>query len=234
MPTAVVIAQEGDIHVYIKDELRGMNHEYRCSRVVLRSTSKYFSVLLDPEKFSEGIAIEARLQELSRKYVSLAAKPRSELPVVIISDVGQFPKDCAEIITAVRVFLDILHHHDGAHWPAISRAHSINLVALLAILADRFSSLEKVAGYLKRRGLETALLKDGKSTTPHKTELENRQRMLAGMLFGLPEWVRQCSAALIVEGPTRRTTTNLDSSEDEDPEGDEALWWRLPGGIEGT
>lgn len=227
--STVVISSDGDILVQIKDPATGIDHYYQCSRDVLRSVSDYFNVLLDPVKFSEGIAVEARIQDLKRQYYNLALVPASELPTAIVSDVGDLPKGCISAGTVVRLFFNILHDPSTA-WPVL-RAESITLIALLSIVADRFACLGTVKEYLIQQGLEPTLLKDRKSATAHKVELENRQRLLAGLLFGFPDLVRRCSAALVVEG---QQTTSLDNREDNDREGDDALWWNLPGGVEGA
>ena len=142
------------------------------------------------------------------------------------ADVGDLPKGCVSTGTVVKLFFDILHD-SSTIWPPSLRAESINLVALLAIVADRFACLKTISAYLIRQGLETTLLKDRKTATAHKNELENRQKLFAGLLFGFQDWVYHCSAALIVE---RR----LESSENEEQEADDALWWNIPGGIEGA
>ena len=231
-PSTVVISNDGDILIQIKDSTTRINCYYRCSRNVLRSTSEYFNVLLDPVKFSEGIAIEARLQDLTRQYDDPATIPASELPKAVVADVGHLPEDCVSTTTAVTLFFKILHD-SSTTWPVL-RAKSVNLLALLSIVADRFASLDTIAEYLIRHRLRATLLKDGKSTTAHRKELENRQKLLAGLSFGFPDWVQQCSATLIVEAPTRQTAIRPDSSGDEDQEGDDALWWSLPSGVEGA
>ncbi len=229
--STLVTSTDGDILIQTQDPTTHIDCCYRCSRDVLRSASEYFNVLLDPVKFSEGIAIEARLRDLKRQYNDSATIPASELPKAVVADVGELPKGCVSTGTVVALFFKILHD-PSTGWP-VPRAESVNLIALLSIVADRFACLNTIAEYLIRQRLRTTLLKDRKSATAHKNELVNRQRLLAGLLFEFPDWVHQCSAALIVEGPTRQATTSLDSSEDEDQEGEDALWWRLPGGMEG-
>ena len=230
-PSEVVIATQGDVLLEVKDPRTGLDQRYRCSRAVLRSNSEYFNVLLDPIKFSEGIAIEATIQELVKQHTDYASIPASKLPAVVVSDVGQLPKACLSASTVIRLFFRILHD-PATPWP-ISRLHAINLVALLAIVADRLAAIRPIRAYLKSQKFETTLLRDRRTCTAHQLEIDNRQRLLAGVIFGFPTWVRECSAALILAGPKRQVTTNLESGDDEEAE-DDALWWRLPNGVEGV
>ena len=232
MLSTVVISTNGDVLIQVNDSVMGIERYYRCRRSVLRSASEYFNVLLDPVKFSEGIAVEARLQDLTRQYNDYASITSSDLPKVTVADVGHLPKGCISTPTVVALFFRILHD-SSTSWPVL-RAESVSLVALLSIVADRFACANTIAEYMIRQRLRTTLLKDRKSATAHKKELENRQRLLAGLIFGFSDWVQQCSAALIVEGPIRQTIISLDNSEDGDQEGEDALWWSLPGGVEGV
>ena len=232
MLSSVVISTSGNILLQINDSAMGIQRYYRCSRSVLRSASEYFDVLLDPVKFSEGIAVEARLQDLTRQYNDYTSIPASDLPKITVADVGDLPKGCISTATVIALFFQILHD-SSTTWPVL-RAESVNLVALLSIVADRFACATKIAEYIIGHRLRITLLKDRKSATAHKKELENRQRLLAGLIFGFSDWVYQCSAALIVEGPVRQATISLDNNEDEDQEGDDALWCSLPGGVEGV
>ena len=231
MLSCVVISTSGDVLLQINDSAAGIERHYRCSRDVLCNASEYFNVLLDPFKFNEGIAVEARLQELKRQYKDSTSIPASDLPKVMVEDVGDLPKDCISTATVVALFLKILHD-SSTNWP-VPRTESVNLVSLLSIVADRFACANKIAEYMVGHKLRITLLKDRKSGTAHTKELENRQRLLAGLIFGFSDWVYQCSAALIVDGPIRQTNIGLDNNEDEDQEGDDALWWNLPGGVEG-
>ena len=226
-----VISKEGEILLEIEDAMTGAHHHYRCSRTVLRTNSEYFDVLLDPIKFSEGIAIEAKLHELFKQYTDHASTPASKLPAVVVSDVGQLPKACVSSSTVLRLFLKILHDPDTP-WP-VPRSQSVNLVALLAIVADRLAAIRPIREYLRVQKIDITLLKDRRAGTARQIELDNRQRLLAGLIFDFPAWVRQCSTALIIDGPKRRPTTNLESGEDEEAEHD-ALWWRVPNGVEGA
>ena len=232
LPSVEVISNSGDILIQIKDPASCTDRSYRCSRDVLRNSSQYFKVLLDPVKFSEGIAIDTRLQELQRQYNDPATIPMLELPKAVITDVVNLPKGCIQAGMVVALFFKILHD-PSTTWPVL-RAESLNLIALLSIVADRFACPDLIADYLKGQKLRNTLLKDRKSAPADKNELGNRQKLLAGLIFGFPEWVYQSSTSLIVEGPSQRTSTTLDINENEKVEGEDALWWRLPGGVEGT
>ena len=231
-PSESVMTTSGDIFLVIKDPRTGFDVRYRCSRAVLRRESEYFNVLLDPIKFSEGIAIEAKLQELDKQYADCLAIPASNLPIVAVSDVCQLPKEAyRSASTVIGLFFGILHDCTTP-WPK-SRLHPIDLVALLAILADRLQAIQKIRGYLRSHHFDTTLLRDRRTCTAHQLEIDNRQRLLAGIIFGFPTWVRECSAALILAGPKRQVTTNLEPGGDEEAD-DDASWWRLPNGVEGT
>lgn len=226
----IVITQYGDVCLKILDQEAGVEHRYRCSRETLRSASAYFDVLLDPVKFSEGIAIEAEIQELYRLHGEVI--PSVKLPTVAIADIGELPATGVSASSLLKLFLSILHN-PATPWLA-TRSQSVNLLALLAIVADRFSASTSIAAYLRKQKLDVTLLKDKKSMSGDRLELENRQRLLAGIVFGFSQWVLLYSAALIVEGSKRWASTQAESGDEEDKGDDGARWWRLPGGIEGT
>lgn len=231
LPSESVITTLGDVFLVIKDPRTGFNVRYQCSRAKLRSNSEYFNVLLDPIKFSEGIAVEAKMQELIKQYANCLTIPASRLPAVAVSDVCRLPKAAYQFAsTVIGLFLRILHDLTTP-WPK-SRLHPINIVALLAILADRLQAIRPIRGYLRSQKVETTLLRDRRTCTAHQLEIDNRQRLVAGIIFGFPTWVRECSAALILAGSKRQVTTNLEHGTDEEADED-ALWWRLPNGVEG-
>lgn len=226
----VIIAKHGDICLEIRDQTTGVLQRFCCLRSVLRNASEYFNVLLDPAKFSEGIAIEEKLHMLCRRYDGLI--PTYDLPSLVIADIGDLPKTSVSTNVIVKLFLRILHDA-STPWP-FSRSQSVNIVALLAIVADKFAAHVRVATYLKNQMLDMTLLKDRKSTTAYKMELANRQRLLAGIIFGFSQWVLQYSAALIIEGSKRWRSPYLESGEEAEKDDDNALWWKLPNGVEGT
>lgn len=221
-PDIVIVAKHGDIVLRIKDATTGYEQQYQCSRMVLRNTSEYFNVLLDPTKFAEGIAIEEKLQDLYQRYNGSAHLPSEELPRSVISDVGPLPKDVFQLKIAFKLFLEILHN-SFAPWP-VKRSHSTTTIALLAIVADHFDALTVVTDYIKG---PSSLPTERKSQSSKPKESLHRQNLLAGLIFNIPDFVRSSSAALIVEGSQRWY-------EGESQDNDDALWWRLPRGIEGV
>ena len=227
----VIIASGGDVCLQIEDPKTKSEHRYRCSIAVLTGNSEYFRVLLDPGKFSEGRATEARLQEMYKLYKNTAFIPTSELPTIQVSDVGELPEAGVSAKAIVQLFLGILHD-PSTTWP-FPKSQGINVIALLAIVADRLAATEAVQDYLLALGLNLILLKERKSATPHQREIDNRQRLLAGLTFGFESWVRHSSAALVIDGPKRVSATNIELSDEEDQDNG-AFWFRLPNGIEGN
>lgn len=136
----VNIARKGEIIMELEGTKPGIKHRFRVSRSILRNASDYFSVLLDPIKFGEGIAIEAKLQELYKK--SSGPLPSSSLPFIKIADCGELVQASVPTSQIFGLFLKILHD-PATSWP-VTRSNSINLVALLAIVADRFAAIDSL------------------------------------------------------------------------------------------
>ncbi|MCJ1304805.1 hypothetical protein MMC08_007618, partial [Hypocenomyce scalaris] len=223
----VNIGDNGDLILAIADSGCSATHSYRVSTTALRHASTYFDNLLDPRKFNEGTTVNARLATLRKRYSNISQVPPTDLPKIVIADVGQFPKGacCRSIIEP---FLDILHGSAASLTTRmIPTAHNI---ALLAIIADRFSSFLPVSEYVKREGLHTSKqdAKEIKRNIPAgDKESFWRQRVLTGMLLNVETWVTQYSSRLIIEGSRR--WIQRDNPEDDE---DEALWCNLPSGLE--
>lgn len=225
------IATKPDVSLVIKDPRTYFDVRYHCSRAVLREHTEYFNALLNPTKFTEGRAIEAKLHELTKQYPDWTGIPTSKLPTVDMSDICQLPKAADQAAsTVIGLFFKILHPHTPP-WPS-SRLEPINIVALLAIIADRLGAVNGIRCYLRSKQIDHTLLKDKKTCTAYQLEIDNRQRLLAGMVFDFPTWVREYSASLILAGSKRQVTTNLEHGAHEEAD-EHALWWRLPNGVEG-
>ena len=210
------IDPNGDLLLQIRDHGTGTDHEYRVSISALQRASHYFNILLDPSKFSEGITVDKRLKEICGVE---GAIPYRALPKVSLMDIGQVPQDVSTR-PAVELFLHILHNED-APWPT-PRA---SFVALLATIADRFAVTRPIASYVIQRKWKSKLLAQKGSSSP--SEFRVRQLLLIGLILRFPDWVRQYSAMMVVQGSEKWTAENEDIREEE------ALWWNLPNGLEG-
>ena len=230
----ISITDNGDVNLHIEEPDAGIGCKYRCSRAVLRNHSDYFNVLLDPEKFSEGIAVEANLRELQKHHNGpMSTVPATKLPTITIADVGELSEE-RSICSVIRIYMDILHNPNML-WPVTrsQSAESVQLIALLAIVADRFRSQACIAAYLKGQNLILTRSKDGKSSMTHEDELENRQKLLAGIILEIPLWVSRCSSFLIMNGLQGDRNSEHSFAETGKENENPSQWWKLPGGIEG-
>ncbi len=209
----------GDLLLRIKDHGTGTDCAYRVSTTVLRRASPYFRVLLDPSKFSEGIAVDKRLRAIRGLQEEIEAIPSLELPMIFIPDIGHVPKTVSTE-SAVLLFLHVLHNEDTS-WPTPKPS----FLALLAIIADRFAATTPIANYVIQRKWKTKIV--AQKGPNSAAEVRLRQQLLIGLILRFPDWVRQCSASLIVQGSERWSTLCEEVKEGE------ALWWNLPNGLEG-
>ena len=211
---AVIISGHGDILLEIEDTLQQASICYRVRTSVLKKASAYFNNLLDPTKFHEGVTVARSLGDLRTQYSDISLVPLSALPRVPIADVGQFPKGVSNefILT---YFFKILHLPNG-------RPHSVSgaaPLALLAVVADRFSAAEAIAPYIK----------DIRAPLSLSTKEEPvRQKLLVGLLLGFDDWLTRCSNHLILTGSEKWTVSDSDPYSSDEP-----LWWYLPGSVEG-
>ena len=210
------IDPNGDLVLQIRDYGTGTDHEYRVSKIALQSASHYFSVLLDPSKFSEGIAVDRTLKAICGLD---GAIPFRALPRISLPDIGPVPQDVSTQ-PAVELFLRILHSEESP-WPT-PRA---SFVAVLAIIADRFAATTPIANYVIHRKWKSKLIAQKGSNLPNEARV--RQLLLIGLILRFPDWARQYSAMLIVQGSEKWTAQNKEVV------GAKALWWSLPNGLEG-
>lgn len=231
----ITVIKDADIVLHLKDERIGFDQKYRCSIPALRKSSRYMDILLDPHKFREGVETEAEIRRLSTRYDTSTSIPSHVTSTMIIYDLGEVTHDVTFMTMALKHFLIILHGLSPP-WPA-SHAQSVHLIAILAILADRFSALDSIQYYFNIYALDKVRLAEKKSgasqSITQQIELEARQKILAGLILGYPEWVRLHSATLIVGGSKRWVFQDAEGLDDADRLIEEPLWWRLPRGIEG-
>jgi len=216
----ITISAAGDIVVDLEREEHEEVVSFRVHGATLKSASPYFERLLDV-KYQEGSTIVKQHEELLQSYARLGDVPVLRLPRLKISYLGQ-----TSVVKTIRPlmtdFLNILH---GQAYSA-RKPPLVNL-ANLVVVADRFNACPAVARWASKRGLfaNPAVVKTVPLvTTPSEESV--RQRLLIGMLLEHGPWVSSSSAHLILNGSTKWSSVG-----GEHPEG--ALWWDLPGLIEG-
>lgn len=219
-PAVINTCPRGDLLLHVKHR-NDVGQVYRVSVAILRKASAYFDTLLDPNKFSEGAAVQTQLQELTRSKVDLASVPTSDLPHVSILDFGPVPK--AKISeSAFKLFLDILHNPEMSI--SIPRTQ---FLAILALIADRFDATGPISLYVIKSGWRNKPAKQDKTRKSDlQVELLRRQGLLIGMLLGFHNWVYRYSSELIYQG-SEKWKSGLTEVDGEEP------WWYLPNGVEG-
>jgi hypothetical protein len=212
----IEIAAHGDLVVKIEHEVSGLStaRSFRVSTSILKANSKYFQNILLLGRFEEATRIEMAHKALRDQYGNSIQMPSTELPVLSIKDIGRISVKLIEPL--LTDFLYILHGKDTQTFPPVAN------LANLAIVADRFDSLDAVRNYIRRKKMIRAL--DGKMTPKADAALSEekaRQRLLVGVLLDYAPWVGKYTARLITKGWTGRET---DTST--------ALWCDIPSRIE--
>ena len=230
---AMDIVPDGNIVLHVKEVKSGFDQRYRCSREALRENSAYLNALLDPDKFVEGIDIEAKLKELGEQYNSSQIIPSEVLPTVAVQEIVQFSASMLTLESVMHIFLQILH---GIlpEWPLV-RKESIQHLAHLVLIADNLSALAIIRVFVCRSSLRRLVSIPNNITesisSSQKRELSIRQQLLVGLLLDIPDWVRDSSAYLIVEG-SERWLRDPASGAGNDLD-DVPAWYMLPRGVEG-
>ncbi len=231
----IIIAADGDTILHIKDPVFHLDQRYRCSRSVLRAESDYFDRLLDPSRWKEGIALEDKFQQLLNDSPDQASPSLSELPEILLSEIGVYVQDSSTSRMATELFLNLLHHRDrsapSTAWP-VSRSESMRLTVQLALIAEFFLAMDCIKEYLKLLDWSSALPTSDANTPGDLMELQNRQALLVGLMLGDSKVVKICSANLITDGS--KTWTGQYSESDDAAKDLEPPWSPLPRGIEGT
>jgi hypothetical protein len=226
-PTTVVIDPEGDIVLLVSDPAYPLlTAAYRVSTTRLSSSSPYFRTLLEPNKFAEGINLEAQFEQLAEKYGRPKDAPEAELPIIRLENIGRIGK-IKEFRGLVTDFLRILHGLGPSH--GISKSHHavpLANLANLAIVADRFDAIDALKVYSRKHNVFVGTQRR-KSVAVVETWNEERCRMrlLVAVLLGHPPWF-QDSLQLILKGSSQWREASNDPT-------CQALWWDLPCGFEG-
>lgn len=227
----IAIDADGDLLLQIQSKPGEEILYYQISSNILRRASLYFNRLLDPEKFSEGAEFCTKLSNLMDVHSDVAQIPAVDLPVVHISDVGSFPARYPNKGVMTH-FFDVLHG-TNSFW--VTTGSLPNHIALLALVADRFDATKPVLEHMVSQGW-TQTVRDAKETkktssivSSHNKEVFWRQRIYAGVLLGIQDWVMNFSRLLIDAGSKRWRLLVEEGSDIED----DAPWWNLPRGVEG-
>jgi hypothetical protein len=234
----VVIDSTGDLLLRVSNSALSTSSisTYRVSSKALAGCSPYFSALLHPEKFREGIQIRKEAQELKNRGRELNVLANI-LPTVCLGDVGILPARVSNK-DAFAHFLQLLH---GSAF--VDRKLTAFHIGCLAVIADRFDAVEVVASSIRRQGLDRRAWKENrKKGRLSKREIPCRQRLFAGIVFGFPEWVLTTSHLLVVDGSERWREDDSAGSRHGSGWGDflenkqmdeDVQWMHLPGELEG-
>ena len=221
-----ILAETGDLVLLLEDAHLGLDEKFLVSIDNLRKNSQYYGSMLDAEKFGEGIAIKKRLEELSTKYGPSTSPPLDELPTITMLEIPEINHRVTSTVTLIELFLFILHGKTPT-WP-FRPPESMQSLAQLMLIADRFSAIEVTKRYVYEKNITTSGYIHSLASARRK-DLQVRCKLLAGLYLGEREWIRLGSAKLIVEGSHQ---WSLGSSTKEDEKTTPA-WNHLPGGFEG-
>ncbi|KAL8674035.1 MAG: hypothetical protein Q9168_001567 [Polycauliona sp. 1 TL-2023] len=225
----IVIDTQGDLLLDVCYN-KNLRQYYRVSVSVLRNQSIYFDNLLST-KFSEGIAVDSKLATLRKNHKALACVPPSALPMVTVSDIGIGPADARTHLceSSLGLLQEILH--GCLQWSIVKTKGYVRpiILALLAHYAEAFAAIPSVSKEIHALS-EKGYIRGNARPTKDVREDKSRQKIYAGLILDLPEWVQTHSAALINWGSKRWLEDNehgdsLDTLE--------YPWDCLGGGVEG-
>ncbi|KAL8977531.1 MAG: hypothetical protein Q9205_006685, partial [Flavoplaca limonia] len=226
----IVIDTQGDLLLdvhYSKDLIQ----YYRVSVSVLRKQSLYFHNLLSTN-FSEGIKVDSRLATLRNCQKDIACVPPSALPTATISDIGIGPAG-AQINVCEGSFVLLLEVlHGCLQWSIVKTKGYVRpiILAMLAHYAEAFAAIPAVSKEIHALS-EKGCIRGNARPTKDVKEDKSRQKIYAGLILDLPEWVQTHSAALIIWG-SKSWVGETERSNGVETEG--YPWDYLSGGVEAT
>lgn len=200
---------------------------YRVQLAVLKNNSKYFDNLLSDTRFAEAKSIEASLQQLSLRNVKPSEADARDLPVVKIHEDDEATKSAGQE-SVFEDLLMILHRKQST-----AKAVTMQYLAVLALLADRFDCTPIVSRYVsalkyKWPATQTRLSKDDGPALTKAAEESLRQKILVSWLLDQPLKMHTATRELIMFGSRRW----LMSADEEEEETNGAAWWDLPDDLE--
>jgi hypothetical protein len=200
---------------------------YRVQLAVLKENSKYFDNLLGDTRFAEARSIEESFQRLSLKGVKPSEAGVADLPVVKIHEDDEATQSAGQD-AVFEDLMRILHRKQST-----TKAVTMQSLAVLAVLADRFDCIAIVSRYLnalkyKWPATQTRLSKDDGPALSRGAEETLRQKILVSWLLDQPLKMHTATRELIMYG-SRRWSASFD---DEDESSYTAAWWDLPDDLE--
>ena len=256
-PVYRILSPGGDIILQyenvLSSELSRVCHQWKVSSEKLMQNSRYFAVLLAPDKFSEGHFLSKekhRLRQISQAtggslYVAdegAVTQLTSEgggspqLPIVNFKVDRPLGKQKIEII---EIFLTCLCHNSPdrqekpyAEFHETLRSSSVSIIAALLDLADHFNSLDAVLAELKASGYNISknrklLLTSFSPSLLKLSEEKLRQLIYIARLIGDGLIFRVLTHTMILTGSSSRIH-GIGV-----PDRQTLQWSYLPGGIEG-
>ena len=203
---------------------------YRVQLAVLKQHSKYFDNLLSDTRFAEARSIEARFQQLALRNVKPSDADAGELPVVEIHEDDEATRSAAQ----ASVFEDLLRILHRRQSTAPSKAVTMQSLAVLAVLADRFDCTSTVSRYLnalryKWPATQTRLSRDDGPALSRAAEETLRQKILVAWLLDQPLKMQAATRELIMYGSRQWSHHDVP---DQDQDQHAAAWWDLPDDLE--
>jgi hypothetical protein len=200
---------------------------YRVKLGALRRHSVYFENLLTDTRFSEGRAIIEALEKLSLRGVDAENAVASDLPWVKIADDDEATRSAGREV----VFEDLLRILHGDDSP-LKGPMSMQYVAVMTVLADRFICLPAVSRYIFGRAQfkwpaekPRSLAREDERLVAHEENL--RQRVLVAWLLSRPPNFHAATRDLILKGSVRWSVYHDPGTAKEG-----ATWWDLQDDIE--
>ncbi|KAK3944530.1 hypothetical protein QBC46DRAFT_374571 [Diplogelasinospora grovesii] len=213
---------------------------YRVHLDTLKRHSKYFNNLLGDTRFAEAKSILSAFERLSLRNVKPSEADPHDLPLVKIEEDDEATQSAGQE-TIFEDLLRILHGKDVITAP---KSITMQYLAILAVMADRFDCVSPVSRYVnsglkfKWPATQTRLSSAVRGTQEHshpaaltkQGEETLRQKILVSWLLDQPLKMQAATRELIMYGSRKWASYAPDDEIEED--GDSAAWWDLPDNLE--
>ena len=206
---------------------------YRVQLATLKRHSKYFSNLLGDTRFEEARSVADALKRLSLQNVRPSDADLAQLPLVRIVEDDEATRSVGRE-NAFGDLLRILHAK-----PVVTKPVTMNYVATLAVLADRFDCTSPVSRYVS-----TSLRFKWPVTQPRISREDDqlpslskagedavRQKIMVSWLLDQPLKMHSATRELIMYGSSQWTAFH-DGSDLNEISSNGAMWWDLQDGLE--